>query len=150
MKTFLVCVVLFLSAIALQAQGVSKEYEQAMIKMLEASRNMEAMKQIAPQMINMIKQQTKDVPDEAWKEIEAEMIAMYDQIIKAMIPIYQKYMTLEDIQEVIKFYETPVGKKMAEATPKITMESMPIAQKIAMENMQKLMEKLKGKGYIKQ
>lgn len=150
MKTFLVCIVLFLSAIASQAQGVSKEYEQAMIKMLEASRSMEAMKQIAPQMINMIKQQTKDVPDEAWKEIEAEMIAMYDQIIKAMIPIYQKYMTLEDIQEVIKFYETPVGKKMAEATPKITMESMPIAQKIAMENMQKLMEKLKGKGYIKQ
>lgn len=151
MKKILMCIVAFLAiSIAANAQE-NKEYETAMIKMLEVSRTMDVMKQMAPQIVSMLKQQAgTNVPEEFWKEVEDSMVAMYDQIVKAMIPVYQKYLTLDDIKEITKFYESPVGKKMADSNTKIAMESMPAAQQIAMQNMQELMEKMKEKGYIKQ
>lgn len=149
MKKLLVSFVLLL-AFALMAQAQdNKKYEAAMIKMLEVSKSMDAMKQIAPQIISMVKQQAPEAPEEFWNELEKGMLEMYDQIIKAMIPVYEKYLTLEDIEGVIRFYETPVGKKLAESNTKIAAETMPIAQQIAMQTMQKLMESAKAKGYIK-
>lgn len=141
-------VVFLMTGVAVQAQD-NKAYEQAMVKMLEVSKTMDGMKQMAPQIINMLKQQSTGVPEEFWKELEQEMTGMYDEIIKAMVPIYQKYLTLEDIKEITKFYETPIGKKLADTNTKIAMEAMPIAQQIAMQNMQKFANKMKEKGYIK-
>lgn len=133
-----------------QAQNtVSKEYEAAMTKMLEVSNTMEAMKQIAPQITAMVQQQAPSAPQEFWDELEKNMQNMYARIIKAMIPVYQKYLTLEDVQGIIRFYESPVGKKLAASNTKIAVETMPIAQQIAMETMQEFMQSAKEKGYIK-
>ena len=57
MKKFLVSLMLLLVVgITVQAQE-NKEYEAAMSKMLEVSKSMDAMKQIAPQITAMLKQQ---------------------------------------------------------------------------------------------
>ena len=92
-------------------------------------------------MTAMLKQQLPQAPDEFWKELDASMNGMYDKIIKAVIPVYKKYLTLDDLKEIIKFYETPVGKKLAEI--------LPIAQQIGMQTMQELMQKAQEKGYLK-
>lgn len=149
MKKLLVSLVLFFAcAMVVQAQE-DKAYEAAMTKMLEVSKSMDAMKQLAPQIIAITKQQVPNAPQEFWNELETAMVGMYDEIIKAMIPVYHKYLSLEDIQGIIKFYETPVGQKLADSNTKIAAEAMPIAQKIAMENMQKMMARAKEKGYVK-
>lgn len=149
MKKLLVSLVLFFAcAMVVQAQE-DKAYEAAMTKMLEVSKSMDAMKQLAPQIIAMTKQQAPGAPQEFWNELEKTMVGMYDEIIKAMIPVYHKYLSLEDIQGIIKFYETPVGQKLADSNTKIAAEVMPIAQKIAMETMQKMMAQAKEKGYVK-
>lgn len=149
MKKLLVSLVLFFAfAMVAQAQE-DKAYEAAMTKMLEVSKSMDAMKQLAPQIIAMTKQQVPNAPQEFWNELEKTMVGMYDEIIKAMIPVYHKYLSLEDIQGIIKFYETPVGQKLADSNTKIAAEAMPIAQKIAMETMQKMMAQAKEKGYVK-
>lgn len=136
--------------LSLQAQE-NKVYETAMVKMLEVSKSMEAMKQLAPQITAAMKQQigNAQVPESFWTELESKMVTMYDRIIHALIPVYQKYLSVEDIQEIIKFYETPVGKKLAASNTQIAMEAMPIAQQIAIETMQGFMEEAKAKGYIK-
>lgn len=141
---FLLLAVSFMS----QAQD-NKAYVAAMTKMLEVSKSMDAMKQMAPQITAMVKQQAPNAPQEFWTELEKTMVTMYDQIIQAMIPVYQKYLTLEDIQAIIVFYETPVGKKLADANTKIAMEAMPIAQQVAQETMQKFMQSAVEKGYVK-
>lgn len=150
MKNLLFFIILFLGvSFGTQAQD-TKAYQAAMTKMLEVSKSMEAMKQIAPQITAMLKQQSNgQLSDQALKEIETEMIAMYDRMIQAMIPVYQKYLSLEDIKGIIAFYESPVGKKLAESNTKIAVEIMPIAQQIGMETMQKLAKNLEEKGYIK-
>ena len=100
-------------ALGVQAQD-NQEYEKQVAKMLEMTHTMDAMKQIFPQMTAMLKQQLPQAPDEFWKELDASMNGMYDKMIKAVIPVYKKYLTLDDLKEIIKFYETPVGKKLSE------------------------------------
>ena len=149
MKKVFIYMILFLAvSINLHAQE-DKAYEAAMVKMLEVSKTMEAMKQMAPQITAMVKQQAPNAPEEFWQELEKTMVTMYDQIIKSMIPVYQKFLTLSDIQEITKFYETPVGKKLADSNTKIAMEAMPMAQKIAQETMTKFLQLAHEKGYIK-
>ena len=130
MKKILVSLaVLWCVALGVQAQD-NQEYEKQVAKMLEMTHTMDAMKQIFPQMTAMLKQQLPQAPDEFWKDLDASMIGMYDKIIK--------------------FYETPVGKKLSEMNPKATAEILPIAQQIGMQTMQELMQKAQEKGYLKQ
>ena len=131
MKKILVSLaVLWCVALGVQAQD-NQEYEKQVAKMLEMTHTMDAMKQIFPQMTAMLKQQLPQAPDEFWKELDASMNGMYDKMI-------------------IKFYETPVGKKLSEMNPKATAEILPIAQQIGMQTMQELMQKAQEKGYLKQ
>jgi uncharacterized protein len=44
-------------------------------------------------------------------------------VTDAMVPIYARAFTMEDIQEMTKFYESPVGQKMVKQLPKVTQES---------------------------
>lgn len=148
MKKILLFVVVVWAGWGSQAQE-NQDYKAAMVKMLEVSKSMDAMKQLAPQMRELIKQQMPDAPEAFWKEYEEAMIAMYDRILKEMTPIYQKYLTLEDIQQIIAFYESPVGQKLAGSNTKIAMETVPLAQKIAAETLQPLMENAKAKGYLR-
>lgn len=44
-------------------------------------------------------------------------------VTDAMVPIYARAFTMEDIQEMTKFYESPVGQKMVKQLPQVTQES---------------------------
>jgi hypothetical protein len=41
-----------------------------------------------------------------------------------MVTIYDKHFTQDEIKDLIKFYESPTGKKMLEKTPEITKDLM--------------------------
>jgi uncharacterized protein len=51
-------------------------------------------------------------------------------VTDAMVPIYARAFTMEDIQEMTKFYESPVGQKMVKQLPKVTQESQDAGVKI--------------------
>jgi uncharacterized protein len=57
----------------------------------------------------------------------------WDEIMDAMIPVYQKHFTKGDIDAMVAFYETPTGQKLLRELPEITAESMqqmmPLLQK---------------------
>jgi len=44
-------------------------------------------------------------------------------VTDAMVPIYARAFSMEDIQEMTKFYESPVGQKMVKQLPQVTQES---------------------------
>ena len=51
------------------------------------------------------------------------------------------------MEEMIKFYQTPVGQKYANSSPMIMQESMQIGQQWGMKLGQEFTKKLKEKGY---
>ncbi len=103
---------------------------------------------VVKQMFTMFKQQYSDVELDLWGDLEKEFSkTSLNDLTEMLVPVYSKYMTLEDLKELIKFYETPVGKKFAKNTPLIMQESMQIGQQWGMKVGQDFEKKMKEKGY---
>lgn len=51
-----------------------------------------------------------------------------DDLVLMLSPVYAKYLNQNELQQLIEFYDSPVGEKLAESTPLITQESMQIGQ----------------------
>jgi uncharacterized protein len=67
-----------------------------------------------------------DAPAAFWETFKQELDA--NELMQAIIPVYQKHLTEEDIQAILVFYNTPAGKKLISAQPSIMQESMMIGQ----------------------
>jgi hypothetical protein len=52
-----------------------------------------------------------------------------DDLMEMLIPVYDKYYTIEDLQEIEKFYRTPTGKKVIASMPKVIVETQGISIK---------------------
>ena len=61
-------------------------------------------------------------------------------------PVYQKYLTLDDLKKIVAFYESPVGKKLGASTPAMMAEGMQIGQKLGMEIATELQQELQAQG----
>jgi len=44
-------------------------------------------------------------------------------VTDAMVPIYARAFTMDDIQQITKFYESPVGQKMVKQMPVVNQEA---------------------------
>jgi hypothetical protein len=57
----------------------------------------------------------------------------WDEMIQAMVPVYQKHFTKGDIDALVTFYSTPTGQKLLQEMPSVTAEAMqsmmPLLQK---------------------
>jgi uncharacterized protein len=83
-----------------------------------------------------------------------------DDILNAMIPVYQRHFTKANIDDLLAFYSTPTGQKIVRELPAITTEAMqaatPIAQKMMADTAQRVeeqiaqMQKSEGAGSKKQ
>ena len=65
-----------------------------------------------------------------------------DDIINLHLPIYNKYYTHQDIKDLIKFYDSSIGKKMIKVEPYILQESMIEGEKWGEEIALKLMQNI--------
>jgi uncharacterized protein len=63
-------------------------------------------------------------------------------VTDAIVPIYAKHFSLEDIQALTKFYETPLGQRMVQTMPEVAEESQNagarIDQKAAIETLRSM------------
>lgn len=58
------------------------------------------------------------------------------EVLQLVSSIYDKYYTYDDIEQLIKFYKSPIGQKMLSVTPDIASESM----KVGMEYAKKIIK----------
>jgi hypothetical protein len=49
--------------------------------------------------------------------------AEQDHVADRLVPIYAKYLTRDDILQIIEFYRSPAGQKLVSANPSISLES---------------------------
>jgi hypothetical protein len=139
--------ILFLFSFSTFGQ-VDKEYSKTLKKMFEVSGTNESYQAAIQQMFTMFKQQYPDVGEEIWNDFEKEFSkTSIDELTEMLVPIYSKYMTKEDLKELIKFYQTPVGKKFAKNTPFIMQESMQVGQEWGMKIGEEFEKKMKARGY---
>ncbi|MDP4267515.1 MAG: DUF2059 domain-containing protein [Bacteroidota bacterium] len=144
--------ILFLISITLLTVNLSfgqsnNEYKETLKKMFESCGTMDVYKVTIKQIIKISKEQKSNVPNKVWNQIEDEMLMSIDDLVDMLLPVYNKHLSLEDLQKLIEFYQTPIGKKLTAENPKIAQESMIAGQKWGEKLEAKIVSKLLEKGF---
>ena len=65
-----------------------------------------------------------------------------DEMLDAMIPVYQKHWTKGDVDAMVAFYSTPTGQKILRELPTTMAEAMQAMQSIMQKRMNGMMERV--------
>lgn len=123
--TPLICLLLsFASAKA--DETVSPEMRTALLKFVEVNGELAGLKSAPAQLIAAFKPIAPTLPDEFWANAAKKM--NIDGLMEELLPVYAKHYSLEDVKNLIAFYETPTGKKFAEHLQLTTQEGFKIGQ----------------------
>lgn len=141
----------FLILISLSTYGqADKEYSKTLEKMFEVSGTEQAYQASLKEFFKMYKQQYPNIQAEIWEDLEMEFSqTSIKKLTKMLVPVYSKYLTKEDLEELIKFYESPAGTKFANSSPFIIQESMQIGQEWGQKIGEEFVNKMEEKGYFK-
>lgn len=146
--TLTVCLILTSMTFAQEKAVDTQEYKKTLHTMFSLSGTEQTYQAAISQMLNMFKQQYASVNEDIWNELEQEFRkSSLNDLVDLLTPVYQKHLTINDLKELIKFYESPAGQKLAQTTPLITQESMQVGQQWGMQIGQEFAKKMQEKGY---
>ncbi|QYA25988.1 DUF2059 domain-containing protein [Gramella sp. MT6] len=75
----------------------------------------------------------KMVPEENREAFKKDLAQSTEELYKKMATVYTESFTEEELDKILAFYDTPVGKKMVAVTPELTKKGMEIGQAWGME-----------------
>ena len=130
-----ITVVLFLTLLVVTAHAEQPAADDAekqtlIIEFFTVSGQTEMFDQMLNQMFMQLGQ-GKSMTDE-------EMAELKNDYIDILVPVYAKHFTSDDIKEMIKFYNSPIGKKQVSVQPQIMQDTMLASQGWAMKLQQKM------------
>lgn len=74
-----------------------------------------------------------------FEKFMARANAEFPKLVDAAVPVYDKYLSAEDIKGMIQFYQTPLGQKTLSVLPQITAamqsEGQKLGERIGRETM---------------
>jgi hypothetical protein len=128
MKKILLIILFVLPLLApgLSRADINPEKRTEIDKTLRLTGTDQKMAMVLDQMIPMLQKGHPDVPLEFWVKFRAS--ANTQELIEQIIPVYDKYYSLEDLKQINAFYESPSGQRMLQASPEVIKESMQIGQ----------------------
>lgn len=88
-------------------------------------------------------EQAKDIAIE-FKAIEDDPMR-FDDVIAKLLPIYQKFFTIQEIQDLNRFYSTETMQGMVKKMPLLTQELAPVQVKLIQEYQSRLIQKIGNK-----
>ena len=132
-------------ATAQQATSDADARAAAVRKLMEATGAGRLGLQVIDAIMVPMKKAHPEVPESFWAEYRAEIHA--DEMVELVVPIYAKYLTVEDMRQLAAFYETPLGQKMVKVQPAILQECMAAGQQWGQDVARRIIQRLKEKGY---
>lgn len=102
--------------------------------------------QMNAQMAGMMGQQLPCVPADYWNNFLDEQ--GMQELSEKMIPIYQRHFTAEEIDGLLKFYRSPLGRKVVAEMPATMAEGMQIGQQWGQQRAEAMLEQLRKDGTL--
>lgn len=69
------------------------------------------------------------IPAEFWDAFLARARRDVNQLVDSLVPIYGNHFTHAELEELVRFYQSPIGRRLTEAQPLITQESVEVGQR---------------------
>jgi hypothetical protein len=155
---FLACLFLSSASFAQQNPADAPASKEDIEKYLDVMHTRDMMKTMADtmskQMRQLVAEQMKKQPgmtpemEERVNKMTSDLIKNmpFDEMLDAMIPVYQKHFTKGNIDDLLAFYSTPTGQKVIKELPAITAEAMqavtPITQRIMATTLQRVQHEI--------
>lgn len=76
------------------------------------------------------------IVDDAFKDLA------FDDLIKDIVPVYQKHLTQSDVNAAIAFYSSPTGRKITREQPAMMRESMAATSEQQQKRMELMLARL--------
>lgn len=141
-----------------RAQSVGKERAPAAIsgeRRADIKRLLELMGVIDDEMKSLdpifesFKVRFPNVPAPVWEDLRKEFKAEFtpEMFLETYLPIYARRFSAADVKELIKFYDSPAGRKLVEAMPGIHEEAYSVGYERGLKIGQRLQERLRARGY---
>jgi len=116
-------------------------------KLLEITGSKNLYEQMMTQIFKTLQAQYPDVPAKYWSTFASEINT--DDIFKEVIPLYSKYYTNQELEELVAFYQTPLGKKTIRILPQLSRDSAEIGIKFGRQAAERALKKLEADGYLR-
>jgi hypothetical protein len=150
MKPFLKNITLLAVCFLFTVSARAEEKASPAMKLIDAINFAATAKKSAATMMEPMIQQLKasGLPDEAiaeFKEASDRFLAKtFDDpaTIVELAKVYEKHFTNKEIEELLVFYQTPVGKKTLVTLPDVMQESMQVGQMFAAKNQEEFQKEI--------
>lgn len=152
-KLFLSFVLTFsLCGVYAQENEVSDEvYRDYVDRIVELTKLENTYAVVIPQIFSMMRQQLPEVPEEFWvrgeKKFSEQVMA---RISDMLLMVYKQFYTVEDLEALIRFYQTPTGQKMAENNGQISAMMYQYGQEWGRQIGEGILQDLRNEGYVKE
>lgn len=122
------------SPVCAQDAASDEEYRAVLEEFLNVSGSPVAADRIVDQFFQRTGTLNEILTDEQKKEfVEKWRENLKGRVLDLYTPIYQNYLTLDEMKELLEFYHSPVGSKLGASTPQIEQEAYQETQKILMD-----------------
>ena len=142
-----------------EATADDPQFDAAVRDLLKVTHAMALMDQImeasSAQVWKGIKKVNPAIPDTYLEMTKEEFLTVFSQakpeLENAIIHIYAKHFTADEIRELLDFYRTPLGIKIIEHLPEIAAQSFAMGQQWGQRAgelaSKRVIEKLRNEGY---
>ena len=137
------------------AQGsIDKEKEQQIRRLLELTQAGTMGRQVIEQSLAQVKTSfatlPADVQDKIMRIYEEELLKDFsdDKMIETVIPLYDKYLSLDEIKQLITVYASPIGQKLVNVLPQISREAFDIGASRGRLTAQRIAARLQAEGLL--
>jgi hypothetical protein len=125
--------------------GISSEKERAIRKLMELTGVAYLGNQMSQQFLAEMRPIFPQVPESLWVEfVESWNV---EELTELIIPIYDRHLSMTELQALIAFYSTPTGQSILQKLPTVTYESMVVGQQWGRAKGRELDRRLAERGY---
>ncbi|MBM2814457.1 MAG: hypothetical protein HW421_1219 [Ignavibacteria bacterium] len=87
-----------------------------------------------------------EAPAKFWADIDLEI--NYNDIIEEQIRIFESFFTWDELNDLRKFYDSPIGQKLLTVQPQLIGDCLRVANEMTMRITKKITDKLIEAGFI--
>jgi hypothetical protein len=142
MRTVMLALGLVCCVVAGAAHAEDSQKVKDIRTLLKVTGSGELGAQVMSQMVGSMKKAMPQVPETFWADFMKEVHT--DELVELIVPVYDRNLTHDDVKALIKFYESPTGRKFVSVLPKITQESMTVGEKWGRQLAERVVQKLQS------
>lgn len=75
------------------------------------------------------RQTTPDVPDRFWDRFLELARERKAELVDLLVPVYTEAFTAQDLQGLLVFYRSPIGRRYIQASPQLIQASMQVGER---------------------